>query len=270
MLNGKYIGIDRVLEGVFRDFGWSHEVDWVDALEWTGEIMDMIAAPKQYVDKVTDGDKDREHMSPIVIKNYRGSLPCDMIYPVSARDWVSKVEMRQSSDLFHSSTKKNEENIPESPSTYPINSPLIQNGNLVKNNVYGNDLTYTINNQHIFTNFEEGEVELAYKAFPTDCNGYPLIPDNVKYVQAVKYYIAEKIAQRMFIQGQMPQGIFQHIQRERDWYVGAATTAGLMPSLDEMESWKNQMVRLIPAINEHSSAFKYHGDKPRQINHNSH
>jgi hypothetical protein len=45
MLNGKFIGIDRVIEGVYRDFGWSDQLDWIDAVEWTGEIMDMIAAP---------------------------------------------------------------------------------------------------------------------------------------------------------------------------------------------------------------------------------
>ena len=39
-LNGKYTKIERILEGVFRDYGWTHEVDWVDALEWTGECMD--------------------------------------------------------------------------------------------------------------------------------------------------------------------------------------------------------------------------------------
>jgi hypothetical protein len=270
MLNGKYIGIDRIVEGVYRDFGYTHELDWVDILEWTGEVMDLIAAPKQYIDKVTDGDKECGHPGVIKIENYRGSLPCDMIYPVSARDWVSKEEMRYSSDLFHSSVKKNEECTPENPVLYPIDSPLIQKGAEVKNNMCANMLTYTINNQHIFTNFEEGEVELAYKAFPCDCNGYPLIPDNVAYVQAVKYYIAEKVAQKDFIRGQLQQGIFNHIQRERDWYVGKATTQGLMPSLDEMESWKNQMVRLIPAINEHSTGFKFHGDRPKQINHNSH
>jgi hypothetical protein len=269
MLNGKFIGIDRVIEGVYRDFGWSDQLDWIDAVEWTGEIMDMIAAPKQYVDKVTDGDEDRGHQCPIKITNYRGELPCDMIYPVSARDWNSKKEMRQSSDVFHSSVKKNDENNQTINISTPFDSPLIKKGAVIKNDLHNTDLTYTINDQHIFTNFEEGEVELAYKGFPTDCNGLPLIPDNVKYVQAVKYYIAEKIAQRMFIQGNIAQGVFQYIQQQRDWYVGAATTAGLMPSIDEMESWKNQMVRLIPTINEHSAGFKYHGDKPRQRNHNS-
>ena len=272
MLNGKYIGIERIVEGVYRDFGWTHEIDWVDLLEWTGEVMDLIAAPKQYIDKVTDGDKDcREHPCPIVIDCYRGTLPCDLVYIHSVRDYDTKRELRYSSDLFHSGHPDWDKQLDKNPPVNaPFSSPLQVQGAELKNNVYDHMLTYTLNDNHIFTNFEKGRLEIAYKAFPIDEDGYPLIPDNVKYIQAVKYYIAEKIAQKQFIQGQMPQGIFQHIQRERDWYVGAATTAGLMPSLDEMESWKNQMVRLIPTINEHGTAFKFHGDRPKQINHNSH
>jgi hypothetical protein len=270
-LNGKYIGIERIVEGVFRDFGWTHEVDWVDILEWTGEVMDLIAAPKQYIDKVTDGDKDcREHPCPVVIDCYRGKLPCDLVYIVSVRDYDTKEELRYSSDLFHSGHPNYDKKLEElNPPRAPFDSPLQVTGAAIKSNLCDNMLTYTINDQHIFTNFEEGKVEIAYKAFPIDENGYPLIPDNVKYIQAVKHYIAEKMGQRLFIQGQMPGGIFQHLQRERDWYVGAATTAGLMPSIDEMESWKNQWLRLIPTINQHGTAFKYHGDRPQHKNHNS-
>jgi len=267
MLNGKYISIDRVMEGVYRDFGWTHEVDWVDSIEWVGEIMDMIAAPKQYVDKVTDGDEDKYHPCPVAITNYRGNLPCDMIYIVQAREWDSKLEMRSSSDTFHGSIKTSEANIPTN--TNSSFSSLVVGNDLLKSTNCSTDLTYTINNNHIFTNFETGTVELAYKAFPTDCNGLPLIPDNIKYIQATKYYIAEKIAQKLFIQGNMAQAVFHYIQQQRDWYVGAATNAGLMPSLDEMESWKNQMVRLIPNINQHATGFKHAGDRPQQKNHNS-
>jgi hypothetical protein len=52
-LNGKYVDIKRILEGVYRDYGFTHEVDWVDVIEWVGEVLDLIAAPKQYINKVT-------------------------------------------------------------------------------------------------------------------------------------------------------------------------------------------------------------------------
>ena len=36
-LNGKYTNIDRIIDGVYRDYGWTHEVNWIDAIEWVGE-----------------------------------------------------------------------------------------------------------------------------------------------------------------------------------------------------------------------------------------
>ena len=96
-----------------------------------------------------------------------------------------------------------------------------------------------------------------------------MIPDNVKYVQAVKAYIAEKVGQRLFLQGKLDGQRFNYLQRERDWYLGAATTAGLMPTVDQMETWKNQFVRLIPQMNAHGTGFKYYGDMQKERNLNS-
>jgi hypothetical protein len=264
-LTGKYIGIDRVLEGIFRDYGWTHEVDWADALEWTGEILDMIAVPQQYLDKVTDGNLDLNHPCPIGIDKYRGLLPCDMIYPVQVRDNATKVPLRYSSDTFHGGLEKMEEGLPASPATTSpfgsivFSSPFIATQGQLRDTCT-TDLTYTINGCYIFTNFKTGALELVYKAFPMDENGQPLIPDNVKYTQAIKAYIAEKIGQKMFMQGKLDGQRFGHLQKERDWYVGAATTSGLMPTIDQLESWKNQFVRLIPQMNAHGTGFKYYGD----------
>lgn len=271
-LNGKYVKIDRILEGVFRDYGWSHEVEWVDALEWTGECMDLIAVPRQYISKVTDGNENLNHPCPIVIKNYKGSIPCDINNITQVRDFKSKIEMRYTTDTFQKGLSVNNAKLPSqelsSFGTITFSSPLIQESQIV-NDICSTDLTYMITDQHIFCNFKEGEVEMSYTAFPTDANGMPLIPDNIKYIQAVKSYIAERIGFKLFLQGKLDGARYGKLEQERAWYIGAATTAGLMPTIDEMESWKNQMVRLVPNINQHQSSFRYHGDKPGQINHNS-
>ena len=39
-------------------------------------------------------------------------------------------------------------------------------------------LGYRLNNNYIFTNFEEGSVEISYTAFVTDDDGYPMVPDD--------------------------------------------------------------------------------------------
>jgi hypothetical protein len=265
-LNGKYVKINRILDGVFRDYGWTHEVNWVDAVEWVGEVMDLIGAPKQYVDKITDGNEDIGNPCPIIIKNYRGELPCDMVYIDSAREGKGLIPMRYSSDTFHRGLEKSENN--STVTSIPISSPLVV-GNSLLNDSCQSDLTYTLNDCYIFTNFKEGTVQLDYKAFPTDTEGLPLIPDNVKYIQAVKAYIASKIGQKLWMQNKIDGGKFNHLQSECAWYIGAATTAGLMPNVDEMESWKNQYVRLIPNLEQHNSSFKYMGDSQKYVNQNS-
>jgi hypothetical protein len=273
MLNGKYVNIDRIIEGVYRDFGWTHEVDYLDCIEWTGECLDLIAAPKQYIKKVTDGNEELGHPCPVIIKNYRGSLPCELINITQVRENKSKTIMRYTSDSFHIGLKKSEENLPLVSDTYQrtigIESDLALTPPLLRAQDSSTDLTYMITNNHIYCNFKDGEIELSYVALPTDKEGMPLVPDNIKYIQATKYYIAEKIAQKMFIQGKLEAQRFQYIQQQRDWYLGAATTAGLMPSVDEMETWKNMFVRLIPNINQHSNGFKNAGDQQKRINHNS-
>jgi hypothetical protein len=267
-LNGRFVKIGRILEGLFRDYGWTHEVDWVDAIEWVGECMDLIAAPAQYVDKNTDGNEAIGNPCPIEIKNYRGKLPCDILYIVQAREHDSKIPMRHTTDTFHRGLEKAEADIPETPSGLPFSTPVLVKQQLLKDK-NDTDLTYMVNDCYIFTNFKEGKVELSYKAFPIDLDGMPLIPDNIKYVQAVKAYLAEKIAQKLWIQGKLTGDKFNWFQRERDWYIGAATVAGVSPSLDEMEAWKNAFVRLIPSMEMHDTMFKYHGDSQKQKNHNS-
>jgi len=271
-LTGKYVSIDRIMEGIFRDYAWTHEIDWVDAMEWAGEAMDLIAAPKQYVEKVTDGNEAIGHPCPIEIKKYRGKLPCGLVQITQIREKSTKIPLRYSQDNFHRGLEKSEADAPETTLSWFGNinftSPFIVNSTLVKDN-FSTELSYNLSDCYIFTNFEEGELEMSYKSLPVDENGYPTIPDNIKYIQAVKGYIAEKIGQKLYLSNKLTTDKFNFLQRERDWYIGAATSAGLMPGIDEMESWKNQFIRLIPILRSHKTSFKYVGDPAKQNTLNS-
>lgn len=260
-LTGKYVKIGRIIDGVYRDFGWTHEVNWIDAVEWVAECLDLIAAPRQYVEKVSDGNEDLNHPCPIIIKKYRGTLPCDMLYPIQVREKTTDTIMRYSSDSFHLGLEKYEADLPKKTSEF--NFPLEEGARRLLKDDCAEDLTYTINDCYIFTNFEEGELVISYKAFPTDSDGLPMVPDDQAYIQAVKYYIAEKIGQKLFIQGKLDGGRFQYLQRERDWYVGKANSRAHLPTMDQMETWKNEFLRLIPNINAHGKGFKYLGDEQK-------
>lgn len=246
MLNGKYVSIERIIAGAYRDMGLSDQINLDDAVEWIGEAIELIGIPFQYIEKV-------EYIS---IKEHRGQLPCDLLNLISVNgspgiyseeDCLKSLEyipMRYSTDTFHHRYCKD----------------LGPNLSC--------SLTYKINDDYIFPSFEEGAVAIAYHAMPTDERGFPLVADDVKFRRAATDYLKWKLAFIEFSKGKMPGGVYQVIEQEKLHSMGAAQTRGQMPSIDMLESIKNNWLRLIPKINHHSTNFKGIGEPEQRILHN--
>jgi hypothetical protein len=145
--------------------------------------------------------------------------------------------MRQTTDSFHLGT-------------HGDRSPNYDNNS---------DFTYQLTNSNIFTNFQTGEVEMSYIAFPVDDDGFPMIPDDDKYIRAIVDFIAFCIARKMYLNEEMTREKFQWIEVESGWAMGSAHTRGSLQSLDEAETMKNAILRLIPTINQHADGFVYLG-----------
>lgn len=229
MFNGKYVSLDYVAEGVYRDFGLS--VDWSDAAEWVGEAMRLIGAPNVFINK-------REC---ITVDDYRAELPCDLISISHLRDCDTGIGMGVSSDETHLAYSENE-------------------------STDGGKISYRINNNYVYASFKTGTIEVFYTAYPTDDNGAPLIPDDIKFIQAMKAYIGERTAFKMMLRGEITSASYEYINAERLFYVPAAKTSASMPSLDEMESIKNIILRSIPRVNEHKDSYKNISTTERRYN----
>lgn len=245
MFNGKYVKIEHILEKVFRDYKFNTDIDWVDAIEWIGECIDLIGVPNAYIEKVTDGNTELFHPDPITIVDYKGKLPTDIHQLRQARECENNTPMRRTTDTFFMSyyCEESSDNACDSCT-----------------------LTYKVSQDYIFTSFETGTVELSYLAFPTDDRGYPLIPDMTRYKKAVTLYIAEKLAFRLLLQERLNINIYREISTERDWYMGSAETAMKIPDYDTMEGWKNMFTRLIPDVQAHGSFYRYIGDQEQRFN----
>jgi len=246
MMNGKYITIDRVLENVYRDYGFNN-LDWIHCVEWIGECLDLIGAPRTYIEKSTDGNETLGHDSPIVITENRGTLPCDMHSLIQAfrKQNGSWIPMRVSTDTTHNS--------------YKCNNSVDYNRDC--------ELTYKLNNNHIFTSFDSGEVVMVYLANPTDDRGYPMIPDNIKFIKACQAYVGDKLMMQQGIKGNMVNPrIEMKIEQDMHWYIAAADSSARIPTMDDMESWKNNFVKLIPNINSHAGAFRSDGRMEERYN----
>jgi len=246
MNNGKFVKIDRILEKTYRDYGFS-DLDWISCVEWIAECLDFIGVPKQMVEKATDGNEDLGHPECIDIVDNRGTIPCDIDTLVQAfrlqnNNWIP---MRATTDTTF----------------------VGYNCKKSKDFLRDTDVTYKLNKNHILTSFDTGKVVMIYLATPTDEDGYPMIPDNIKYITACAAYIADKMVFKQMIQGkQINPNVVNRIEQDKSWYISAANSSMRTPTLDELESWKNNFVRLIPNINSHDYAFRNNGKLERRYN----
>jgi hypothetical protein len=108
-------------------------------------------------------------------------------------------------------------------------------------------MTYKIDNPYIKTNFKEGHICIAFIRQPLDDKGWPMIPDTVHYVEAIKKYLVYKIKYSEFLQGAIHPNIYEKLEQDWHLYCRQARNTMLMPStIDEMENLKDSWKRLIP------------------------
>jgi len=282
--NSKYVSVATVIERVYFNAGYQ-KVDWIEALEHIGSAIRLIGLPQVYLDKITDGSTG--NVAPLEVVNFKCELPYDIVYIKQCRDYLHKIPMLYSLDNFHLNQKSvvkgdislygtdytDFANITEADmlanpiatnsffnykSTHETETINYTSDRMINGSasIANYQLMYNIQGGWMTTNFERGLVEVSYKAFATDSEGLPLIPDDEKFIRALEKYLIERVDYKLWRRGQLGADIYQHSSQERDWAIAAAKSHGNIPSIDEMESWKNMWVRLIPVINAHSDGFK--------------
>mgnify|MGYP003635218755 CR=1 FL=1 len=240
---GKKVSIKRVLEKVYRDWGFNTEIVWADVIEWSSEAINILGVHPSYEDKISNE---------ITLTKGRGELPCDIMHIIGVRDFNTGEPLVRSFDQYHLSNY------------YRCTSENVSSadcGDLVS--------TYTTNDNYIFANVMKGSLEISYRGMSLDEDGLPTIPDNDKYIRYVSLYIAEKLAMKLFFQDKLRGDKLQMIQGELAFATGSAKMAMVIPDVDYMQAWTNSSLRLIPTLNSHSSGFKYDSQPQHQKNHNS-
>jgi len=115
--------------------------------------------------------------------------------------------------------------------------------------------TYWIGDYYIKTSFANGTVFIAYMAIPTDDEGFPLVPDDISYREAIYRYITMKMMYIEYLRGNINSTIYLDMENKWHWYCKQARATSNMPDLGMLESIKNQWVRLIPNINQFDTFF---------------
>jgi len=130
------------------------------------------------------------------------------------------------------------------------------------------DFTYVINGSYIKLNCKEGFLMMAYAALPIDIDGYPLIPDDEMFSEALYYYVLTKLLFPDWVEGRVRDGVYNSIRNSWSFYRKAAYAASMLPNADGLESLKNQALKLYPEINEFKNFFSTTGEEQILYNHN--
>lgn len=223
----KYISLRVIMDNIL-DHPMLRDVSFERAINYTQSFMRIVGCPRIFEEKT----------ALVEIENYRGMLPCNYNDIIQVRTYGNCNKenygvFRYSTDNFHMSDNKQ--------------SSL--------------DLTYKIQGNIIFTSIKEGTIEIAYNAFATDSEGYPMIPDNSSFIRALELYIKKQWFTILFDLNKISQAVLQNVQQEYYWAVGQCESEFTRPSIDQMESITNIWNNLILRTNSHSSGFKFEGNK---------
>jgi hypothetical protein len=257
MINNKFISLKSVIDDVFRDTKHEGPIDYGDMAYWAFECLGLLNQPLQFIRKVT-GYKGNPNLD---IQNYRAELPCDFYHLEQIA--VNGAPARYATGTFHHLLSGSCCGVSTDASGADV---FIDNfGNVFSpqsssylGSTSSGQITFDINNNYLTLSCKEGKVCIAYLAFPTDCDGYPEIPDEMSYKVAIKKYLMMKMSSIEWRKDPSNAGkraIFEYDNNEWMWYAGKASSNAKMPSIDQMESLKNQLVRMIPNVNAHSKFF---------------
>lgn len=253
-LNGNFVKIERVMEKVRRDLPGSYTLGIEMAVEWIGEAIPLIGVYSAYVNKTTDGNIEREHEAPVVLENHRAKLPCDIYklnsirfiteYDETLQEIKSSVPMITTSDVFHMS---------------------------LTNYEYAElDLRYKVNNGYVYVEgVSKGLLEFSYEAFATDDRGFPMVPDDERYVRALSAYLQERIGFRLMMQDKLSERKYDRLEQNWLFYVNSAYTGALLQTIDDAEAFRNSYTRMVENSSAHANGYAGESFRQEYSTHNT-
>lgn len=235
MLTGKTVSVKNIIAKVFRDLNLKEEQDFINFIEWSDEALAHIGVFEQLVTKQYCTD----------IKFYKAELPCDIVSINSIS--VDGVNLRPENNPYGS--QKYEYNISNedtglSEQVDKIKNPLYKS--VLDINEYPN--SYTIQNGFIRFSKEKGTLNMSYQAIPSDEEGYPLIPDEVSFREAVYRYIVYKWLYPQAIIGKVDFRIVADAEQKWYWYCNQAGAKAMMPDIAKLENIKRNYLKLKPDL----------------------
>lgn len=292
-----------VIAKVFRDLDLQEENHReVDFTEWIGEGMEKIGSFYAYNIKVTGKDD----IPLITVTDYQAKLPFDLVNILGVqysdsqtgtftplRYGTSTYGTRSEStavslvnsiaatsdvvtmamELYDYTYEEALEFINTDPvmasklSTYLIGTNSITYPNSNSDDLLTDQYVYYVNNGYIKLNIRSGYLKVAYQAISVDEEGYPMIPNDPSFFEALYWYITMKLLYPQWARGSVRDAVYQDARLNWNYYCNQAFGKSMMPNVDKLESLKNKWLQLYPEINDHATLFSNSGNSQIIYNH---
>lgn len=219
--------IRRIMDRVLRH-PMMRELPFETAVEYAVDFISLIGTPAIYDEKTAI----------VNVEDWRGQLPCDFDRMIQVRAATCPHDApgyiyRESGHSFHMSPKK-----------MPLESL---------------ELTYKVQGMVIFTSTRDTDLEIAYRAFAVDEEGFPLLPDNPSFLRGLENYIKLQWFTVLFDMGKIPETVLRNTQQEYAWAAGDAQSEFSRLTLDSAATLFNSFKTMLPRNNEHWHAFFNNG-----------
>lgn len=226
-----YISLRQIADDI-NDHPLLRDVTFERIINYALHLIRIVGMPKMFENKIAK----------LKIKDYRATLPCDFLDIIQVEN-SEGVCYRSTTDSFHLDFNNRKET------------------NKCCTSITSGDLTYKIQGNFIYTSNKEGEITISYQALAVDSEGYPLIPDNSSFIEALEAYIKKKRFTILFDQGKITPQVYNQACQDYAWYVGQAQSDFVRPTIDEMQSITNMFNTLIARVSDHRNGFKDAGNK---------
>lgn len=284
----KLTSVKRVISKVFTDLDLKegdHRVS--DMIEWAGEAVKKIGAFPVLLTKVTG----KGGLPLLEVSNYQAALPHDltainqvaysenesgpfypMVYGSGSFDHNVPNEVTESvagtvpatplvqlaMDLYTESYTDALARLNNYPATREQLESLLATRSVspTRDNMTGSsNYTYVVAPGYIKTTLKNGFLMVSYQAVPVDSDGYPMIPDDESFEEAIYWYINMKLTYPDWKMGRVRDAVYYDARNSWNFYRKQAYAHSMMPNVDQLEAIKNAWLRLVPEINEHANGF---------------
>ena len=209
------------------------DIPFETAVEYAVDFISLMGTPAIYTEKTAI----------VEVRKWKGELPCDFVNMIQVRVAPVQHDGRWAKDY------------PLPPLVYRYSGHSFHMSDFKPSAGLTGELTYKTQGMVIFTSTKNVDVEIAYTAFATDDEGYPLLPDNTSFLRGLENYIKLQWFTIKFDMGEISKEVFEHAQQEYCWSAGDAQSEFSRLDLDKAATLFNSFKTLLPRNSEHWKAF---------------